>query len=155
MKIVGHILIPLVYHKRDDVLKVPPIRPVNLYAAVCNRPSQADTRSMSQWESCVTEVKIEAQAISGGCLALWFLVFPFRVSLFSFPVSHMLFCHTASPFFEAGAIVYDGLTEQFCIHPLSLLPSSPSPPCPAPPQNPGYKRALCAPVVRHDRSVIA
>lgn len=107
---------------------------------------------MLQCESRVTEVKIEAQAISGGRLALVFDSFSFVFPYSALPAVTCFRGHTASPFFEAGAVVYDGLTEQSCIHPLSLIPFL-SLSFPAPPQALGYKRALCSPAVRHDRSV--
>lgn len=86
-------------------------------------PSQADGRSMLQWELCVTEVKIEAQAISGVPSPSSFVFFVFPYSAFPpvtcFPVAQRCL-------FKAGAVVYDGLTEQFCIYPLPLFPLCPA-----------------------------
>lgn len=128
MEIVGHILILCISQTRRCTPSSSNKTCKSVRGGV-QPPSQADTRSMSQWESCVTEVKIEAQAISGVCLALKFLVFPLAFPHSAFP-SVTCLSVTQRRLFQAGAIVYDGLTEQFCIHPLSLLPSCPSLPAP-------------------------
>lgn len=106
------------------LLMVPPIRLAQVQRGGVQPPSQADARSMCcRLELCVTEVKIEAQAISGVPSPTSSVFFVFPYSAFP-PVTCVPVAQRC--LFEAEAVVYDGLTEECCIYPLRLFPAPPS-----------------------------
>lgn len=104
MKIVGHILILCISQMRRCT-RTSFNKTCNNVCGGVQPTSQTDTRSMLQWELCVTEVKIEAQATSGGGGAaspflLWSLFSCFHIQLSR--QSHASWSHSVA-FFEAGA----------------------------------------------------